>query len=423
MTSKKILGLALGLALSGTAPAQGPVDENRTLRIDYIFAGNDSRHEIYLEELSSFSGWAGRHTRLDSLPLKGNGRITMTDAASGDVLYRTSFSTLFQEWTGTEEATRVRKAFENVFLLPMPKKTANVTVEIDNLHGQTTASLTHQVDPADILIRKKDKPAPPHQYTHRGGSPEKCIDVAIVAEGYCEAEMAAFYKDAQTATDAILAYEPFRKLAGRFNFVAVGLPSGESGISVPRSGTWKETALGSHFDTFYSERYLTTLRLRQLHDQLTGIPYEHIIILANTDTYGGGGIYNSYTLTAAHHNFFQPVVVHEFGHSFAGLADEYYYDDQFVEYYRPDVEPWEQNITTLANFQKKWKDLLPAGVPVPTPAGNKAPTEIGVYEGGGYQSKGVYRAFPDCRMKTNEYKEFCPVCQRAIERLIHFYTD
>ena len=174
--------------------------------------------------------------------------------------------------------------------------------------------------------------------------------------------------------------------------------------------------------------------MKQMHDKLCGIPYEHIVILANTDTYGGGGIFNSYTLTTAHHKSFKPVVVHEFGHSFAGLADEYYYDDQYAEYYYPEVEPWEQNISTLKDFDSKWKDMLPKGSGIPTKPtdvdvwekyrkGASMDKYIGVYEGGGYQSKGVYRPYPDCRMKTNSAECFCPVCQRAIARLIEFYTE
>jgi hypothetical protein len=179
------------------------------------------------------------------------------------------------------------------------------------------------------------------------------------------------------------------------------------------------------------DRYLTTLRLKNMHDKLCGVPYEHIVILANTDTYGGGGIFNSYTLTTAHHKAFEPVVVHEFGHSFAGLADEYYYDDQFVEYYYPDCEPWEQNITTMFDFASKWNDMLPRTIAIPPDVpqteiwnedGNGIPLLVGLYEGAGYQSKGVYRPYPDCRMKTNSPKAFCPVCQRAIARIIEFYT-
>lgn len=423
MKLTRIILLAACAVLGPAAVAQDLIDLGRTLRADYVFAGDTARQAIHVDELSVSDGWAGRRVRLDSLPLRGNGRITMREAESGKVLYRTSFSTLFQEWLGTEEATRVSRAFENVFFLPMPKVPVDVMVELDDFRGNAMARLTHRVEPSDILIRRRHAPVPPHRYLHRGGTPERCIDVAIVAEGYGEADMPVFYQDAQAAMESLFAHEPFGRLADRFNIVAVGLPSEESGVSVPREGIWKNTALSSHFDTFYSDRYLTTLRLRQLHDRLEGIPYEHVVILANTDTYGGGGIYNSYTLTTAHHSGFRPVVVHEFGHSFAGLADEYYYDDQYEEMYYPDAEPWEPNLTTLADFPSKWQDLLPASTPVPTPPAPDSPTKIGVYEGGGYQSRGVYRAFQDCRMNTNECKDFCPVCQRAIERLVRFYTE
>jgi len=408
--------------------------QDKTLRVDYIFSGTDKAQEISLDEMSCFDGWAGRRVNLDQAPVRGNGQIAMTDARTGKVIYRQSFSTLFQEWQTTEEATRVRKSFENVFLLPMPSETAVVKVELYDFRGGVSASLSHVVDPSDILIRRIEPQPAPHKYLLRSGGVEDRIDVAIVAEGYTAEEMNKFYMDAQTAMEAILSHEPFGQYKDRFNFVAVALPSEDSGVSVPGEGVWKKTALGSHFNTFYMDRYLTTLRLRQMHDRLCGVPYEHIVILANTDTYGGGGIFNSYTLTTAGHAAFKPVVVHEFGHSFGGLADEYYYDDQFVEYYYPDCEPWEQNITTLFDFSSKWNDMLPQGTDIPT-----APVEgniwksfhegvsmdsiVGVYEGAGYQSKGVYRPFPDCRMKTNAAESFCPVCQRAIARIIEFYTE
>ena len=407
--------------------------QTQTLRVDYIFSGTDKAQEISLDEMSCFDGWAGRRVNLDKAPLRGNGRIYLTDIHTGEVLYCQSFSTLFQEWQTTEEATRVRKSFENVFLLPMPAGPAVVKVELYDFRGGVSASLAHVVDPKDILIRRIDPIPAPYEYLLKSGSIEDCIDVAIVAEGYTAEESEKFYADARTAMEAILAHEPFGQYKDRFNFVAVALQSQDSGVSVPGEGLWKKTALGSHFNTFYMDRYLTTLRLRQMHDRLCGVPYEHIVILANTDTYGGGGIFNSYTLTTAGHPSFKPVVVHEFGHSFGGLADEYYYDDQFVEYYYPDCEPWEQNITTLYDFGSKWNDMLPKVIGIPTAPvegniwemfeeGRPMESMIGVYEGAGYQSKGVYRPFPDCRMKTNAAGSFCPVCQRAIARIIEFYT-
>jgi len=407
--------------------------QSRTLRVDYIFSGTDKEAEISLDRLYSFDGWAGRRVNLDKVPVRGNGQISMTDIESGKVLYMQAFSTLFQEWQTTEEAVHVRKSFENTFLLPMPSDKVTVKVELYDFKGNTAASISHVVDPSDILIRRVEPVAPPHRYLVRSGAPEEKIDVAIVAEGYTAEEAEQFYKDAQVAVDAILAHAPFDRYKDRFNFVAVALESEDSGVSVPREGIWKNTAVGSNYDTFYSDRYLTTSCIRMMHDRLCGVPYEHLVILANTDTYGGGGIFNSYTLTTARHQAFKPVVVHEFGHSFAGLADEYYYDDQFVEYYYPDCEPWEQNITTMFDFESKWDDMLPKLVAIPAPdegdvwekIGNGASMDslIGVYEGAGYQSRGVYRPYPDCRMKTNTAESFCPVCQRAIGRIIEFYSE
>lgn len=399
------------------------VDFGRTLRLDYIFSGDAKKQEISLSELTSFAGWAGRRHHLDSVPMRGNGQLVMTDAATGKVLYKHSFSTLFQEWLSSEEATRAHKAFENVFLVPMPKDSARVKVTLWGIHDKVLAEYEQTVNPRDILIRSLDgkKPAP-HQYILRSGSSDTCIDIAIVAEGYTAAEAGDFYAKAHEATDALLAHEPFGRLKSKFNIVAVALPSEDSGVSIPKKNIWKQTALGSQFDTFYSDRYLTTLNLRRLNDALVGIPYEHIIILANTDNYGGGGIYNSYTLTTAKHASFRPVVVHEFGHSFVGLADEYFYDDQYEDFYYPDTEPWEANLTTLKDFASKWQDMLPKGTAIPTKPDAKHMDRIGVYEGGGYQSKGVYRAYQECRMKINEWPEFCKVCQRAIERLVDFYT-
>ena len=383
--------------------------QEQTLRVDYIFTGTDKTAEISLDQMSCYDGWAGRRTNMKEVPVRGNGQICMTDQQTGDTLYRMSFSTLFQEWQTTEEATRVRRSFEGVYLLPMPEVKVNVDVQLFDFYGNIAAQMRHGVDPKDVLIRKQNPTPAPHKYSMSGGAPEECIDVVIVAEGYTEAEMDVFYADAQETVNALLSHEPFGTYKDSFNFVAVALPSVDSGVSVPGEGDWKNTALKAHFNTFYMDRYLTTLHVKNLHDKLAGIPYEHIILLANTDTYGGGGIYNSYTLTTAHHPAFKPVVVHEFGHSFAGLADEYFYDDQYVEFYYPGVEPWEQNITTLADFESKWKDMLDAG-------------QAELLEGAGYQSKGVYRPADDCRMRTNRPDHFCPVCQRAITRIIEFFT-
>ncbi len=427
---KRIILAVVALVCSVALTAQ-----DKTLRVDYIFSGTDKASEISLDRMFSFDGWAGRRVNLDKVPVKGNGQISMTDIATGKVLYRLPFSTLFQEWQTSDESRYVRKSFENTFLLPMPSGRAMVKVELYDSKGVMSASLKHVVDPSDILIRHLKPAVPEHRYLLKSGDPADRIDVAVVAEGYTSEEAEKFYGHAQAAVDAILSHEPFAGYRDRFNFVAVALESRDSGVSVPREGLWLDTAVGSHYDTFYMDRYLTTTCVKMMHDKLVGIPYEHLVVLANTDTYGGGGIFNSYTLTTALHPAFKPVVVHEFGHSFAGLGDEYYYEtEENVAFYHSDSEPWEQNITTLYDFGAKWDDMLPKVIQIPTSApdvniwseieeGAAPESFIGVYEGGGYQTKGVYRPYPDCRMKTNGAPVFCPVCQRAIARIIEFYTE
>ncbi|KAA6325360.1 hypothetical protein EZS27_025419 [termite gut metagenome] len=399
---------------------------NKTLRIDYIFTGNTSQQAIYLEELSQLPSWAGRRTRLSELPLEGNGQITMKDLATKQCIYRTSFSSLFQEWLVTDEAKETPKGFENTFLLPYPLRPAEIEIMLYDTEQKVAANMKHIVRPDDILIHAKGAShITPHKYLVKSGSEQECIDVSILAEGYTEKDMETFYKDAGIACESLFSHEPFKTLKKKFNIVAVASPSADSGVSIPKIKQWKYTAFDSHFSTFYSDRYLTTTHVKAIHDALAGIPYEHIIILANTDEYGGGGIYNAFTLTTAHHPKFRSVVVHEFGHSFGGLADEYFYDndDTMSDLYPLRIEPWEQNITTCVDFTSKWKDMLPKNTPIPTPVTLKDKYPIGVYEGGGYLSKGIYRPSFDCRMRTNESPSFCLVCQRAIERMIRFYTE
>lgn len=381
---------------------------DNTLRIDYIFAGDRNSQSIFVDQLYETPRWYGRRNNLNSLPLDGNGQITVMDYETGVVIYRHSFSTLFQEWLSTEESQKVSKSFENVFLVPFPKSRVSIRVDLFDYHGNLMSTLTHPVDPKDVLIRKIGKAIYPYSTIQQAEDTIKCINIAFIAEGYTEEEMDDFLCDANTAVDALFTHEPFKSYRNKFNIVAVRSASEDDGVSEPSKAIWKNTVLGSHFDTFYVERYLTTLHLKRLHDALACIPYEHVIVLVNTERYGGGGIYNSYNLSYTKGNNYKPVVVHEFGHSFGGLADEYAYSNSDPMYF-PDMEPWEPNITTKADFSEKWQNLVNEG-------------KASMYEGAGYLTEGVWRGCEDCRMKTNEYPEFCPVCQQSLIRLIDFYT-
>ena len=395
--------------LSASAQRFEDYFEDRTLRLDYTFSGDAQHQQIYVDELISMPRWYGKRQRLNEVPLKGNGQIIVTSKADGEVIYRHSFSSLFQEWISTAESKHTQKSFENVFLVPYPKQPVDITVELYDYHNKVNAKMTHAVDPKDILIRKAgERLVTPYVTLQQAADTSRCIHVAYVAEGYQQHEMGTFLEDCKIATEALFQHEPFRQMQDRFNMIAVMSPSAESGVSEPGKGIWKSTALGAHFDTFYSERYLTTLHLKKMNDILAGTPYEHIIVLVNGERYGGGGVYNSYTLTDAHDPSFRPVVVHEFGHSFGGLGDEYPYGDDDPMYF-PDTEPWEPNLTTKHDFNGKWENLVKE-------------KKAGLIEGGGYLTKGVWRGFENCRMRTNEEPEFCLVCQQALKRLIDFYT-
>lgn len=444
--------------------------EDATLRLDYIFAGDINEQHIFLQQMYKQDKWAGRKSRLAEKFLNGNGQLTVRSHATQKVLYVWTFSTLFQEYLQYDEAKEVKRAFQASYNIPYPKEAVDVTLSMTNNHQKVVCEMTHTVNPKDILIRKIGDNGIPFHYVWKGNQQATatvkqdsyarrdyvaseydpfagvdltgCVDLAIVAEGYTEAQMGKFYADCQRAADALFEREPFKSLKNKFNVVAVASPSKESGPSVPHRGIWHTTPANSHYDTFYSDRYLMSQDMHKIYDLLSGVPFEHIMVLVNSDTYGGGGIYNQVTFSTSDHPTFKQVFVHEFGHSYGGLADEYAYDDMSEPWYPADVEPWEPNITTLHDFNSKWADLMPKKQPIPTPldpkvpdfkkvskddvkameALNKCTQVVGVFEGAGYQTKGCYRPAQECRMKINEVLDFCPVCTRAINQITEFYT-
>lgn len=454
----QIILLALVMLMNGMMAMAQSFDEyfeDNTLRLDYIFAGNAKVQSIYLEDLKKQDRWAGRKNRLAEKFLNGNGQVTVRDHATQKVIYVTTFSSLFQEWIQDKEAKSVNRAFETSYNVPFPKASIDVTVTLTDYHHKVVASMTHTVDPKDILIRHIGMNGIPFRYIWKGnpdvqGAANKgeaditgCVDLAILAEGYTEAQMDKFYADCERSVEALFEREPFKSLKNKFNVVAVAAPSLESGPSVPHSNVWNVTAASTNYDTFYSQRYLTTKNMHRVYDLLSGVPFEHIMVLVNSDIYGGGGIYNQVTVATSDHPTFKQVFVHEFGHSYGGLGDEYAYDDMDEIWYPSDVEPWEPNLTTLKDFSKKWADLMPKNQPIPTPLDPTVPDNkdvdlnnakqmaklnactqvVGVFEGAGYQSKGCYRPAQECRMKINEVQDFCPVCARAIRRITDFYTS
>ena len=435
------------VAMVANGQTFGATFADSTLRLDYVLAGNNHEQHIYFSKASKMSRWAGRKNRLADMPIRGSGQLILSDHTTGRQLYVHTFSTLFQEWQATEEATQVNRAFNVSFNVPLPKRPVDVNIMLSDFHDKVVGQLQHTLNPSDILIRQVTKPQVPFRYMWKGqvqsdGEPDitTSIDLAIVAEGYSHSQTDKFYSDCQRVVDALFAHEPFTSMKSRFNVVAVAAESADNGPSIPHLGRWNLTSVGTHYDTFYSNRYLMTHDMHRLYDLLAGIPFEQIIVLVNSDTYGGGGIYNQLTVTTSDHPTFCQVLVHEFGHAYGALGDEYFYDDSYETMYPADTEPWEPNLTTLKDFDSKWADMLPKDTPIPTPPAkipdyrkveteaerqqlNAATQRVGVFEGGGYQSKGVYRPAQECRMKINEVENFCPVCSRALKRITDFYTS
>ena len=256
----------------------------------------------------------------------------------------------------------------------------------------------------------------------KSGDPSNKVDFVFLPEGYTKNEMKKFEEDSKRFMGYLFSWEPYSKYKDAFNIYSVFVPSDESGTDKPREGIWKNTILNSHFSTFYSERYLTIQDVDLVYDLISGVPCDHVVVIVNTDKYGGSGVYNFYTLVAADNKLSETVFLHELGHGFAGLADEYGFDNSYNEFYNFKVEPPEPNLTTLVDFDSKWKSMVEPDIPVPTPDSAKYRNKLGVFEGGGYVAKGIYRPAYDCSMKTNLKNGFCPVCTKAIEDMIRFYT-
>ena len=398
---------------------------DKACRVDFHFCGNVHQTSLFLNKIKQEPFWGGRRSHLSGDLNLGDFRFRVLDSISNKQIYMDGFCALYREWLTTPEAVMTGKSFEQSILFPFPKEAITLIIEkrIDLDHW--TEIFRYALSPTDKLIQITHPKKTPVKIISKTATPENAIDIAVIAEGYTAKDEKKFYRDAELLAENLLTHEPFTKYKNRINIYAIAAPSDESGISLSDDSTWKNTAVGSHFYTFYESRYLTTPDVFKVRDLAALVPYDAIYVLANTAVYGGGGIFNFYALTAAGNKLSKQVTVHEFGHSFAGLADEYFYDrqDALDGMYDIKIEPWEPNITSLVSFDRKWKYLLPEGTPVPTPAQKEYKSKPGVFEGGGYLSKGMYRSMFDCRMRTNEAPEFCPVCQQAVERMILFLTE
>jgi hypothetical protein len=398
--------------------------EFKTLRMDYYRTGNFETEIVSLDQLIEEPFWGGSKTNLIDVFDYGHHKFEIFDFATDNLIYSNTHSSLFSEWQTTAESKETFRSFAETIVFPYPKNRVFVVFHTRNRMNEWEEKFRYHIDPKSIFISRERQAIYPVFEVHVPADSWKAVDVVFLPEGYTAEEMPKFRNDCLRFADYLLQASPFDQNKERINIRAVLAPSAESGNDIPGNGTWNRTVMNSNFYTFGLDRYLTTMDIKSVRNLAANVPYDQIIILVNSKQYGGGGIYNYYAITTTDHLRSDYVFIHEFGHSFGGLGDEYYASEvTYEEYYNLAVEPWEPNLTTLVDFSDKWGDIIEVGVPIPTPYDEQYKEKVGVFEGGGYTATGVYRPFFDCTMKQAGYNKFCPVCLRAFQRKIDFYSE
>lgn len=395
---------------------------DKVLRFDYMLAGNHEKTLVYPVAMKEEPFYGGSRTQLTDPFGYGNFKYELIDPETDRLIYSRGFCTLFQEWQTTAEAKVMERSFYEVATMPFPKKKSGFVLSRRIEDGSFSKIYETVIDPDDYFIRKEKPAAVKAAKIIYSGDPAVNVDLAFIAEGYTAGEMAKFREDVKRISNILLAEAPFSEYRDKFNIWAVEAISDESGTDIPGEGIYVSTILNSSFYTFDLDRYLTTLDIKTVNDLAAVVPHDNIMILINSDRYGGGGVYNYYSCTTTNHPLSDHVLIHELGHGFAGLADEYYSSTvSYENFYAFDVEPWEPNITTLVNFDSKWKNMIGRNTAVPTPAKARYKDMVGVFEGAGYSAKGIYRPQMECTMKSSTPSGFCAVCRKAIREMIEFY--
>ena len=460
---------------------------DKTMRLDYLRIGNADTQFVALDHTYRYGIWAGsRNHLLDNFNL-GQNYAKIYDIKSGELIFSKGFGSLFNEYAATENGQMgVLRAFRESLLIPSPKDSVRMVLEARNQENLLVPVFSCLLDPnATNVIQREPNDADVEVInSYYSGDPHGKVDVAILSEGYTIGEKDKFMADLQKFSDIMFSQEPYKSRKTSFNIYGVFKPSEDSGIDEPRAGIFRNTVLSTTFNTLGSERYVMTEDNRAMRDIAAHVPYDAIYIMVNHSRYGGGGIYNLYCTFTADNQFQQYLFLHEFGHSFSALADEYYTSSvSYGELYLHDTEPIEPNITARGSLEKlKWGDLVIEGTKIPTPwekkdfdkmdlawqkrrtelndlianlkkshataaaiseaeetyiredrahsdkvdaylAGSAFAGQVGAFEGAGYISEGMFRPMLDCIMFTKGFKPFCKVCDRAIQAIIEHYLE
>jgi len=489
MSRRLRLVLAL-IIMPGALLAQAPVRfadrfVDRTMRVDYYHAGNAVEETATIDRIYDQGPWAGSRTVLLDPFNYGRYRFLVTDAATGTLLFSKGFDSYFGEYKTSGPALGgVRRTYHESALLPFPKKKVKLTIERRDRENRFHPFFSQEIDPADPNI-SRERPASDVRVfeLRRSGDPHLKVDLAFVAEGYTAGDEAKLRVDLNRFTGLLSKLEPYRSHLDAFNLYGVWRPSAESGCDEPGYGLFKSTAVGATFDSLGSERYVLTEENRALRDIASRVPYDALVIMINHKRYGGGGIYNFLCTFTTDNQWHEYLFLHEFGHSFAGLGDEYYTSEvAYNDFYPRGVEPADPNLTALLDPRTlKWRDLVTGGTPVPTPwekaaydkmdeayqkvrremnariaklkregapaadiataeeeserlsrengrqvdaflGASKFRGQVGAFEGAGYSSEGLFRPAVDCLMFTRGTKPLCRVCEAAVLKMIQAYS-
>ncbi len=421
---KLILSLLLFSALSFPQLDFEDYFLNKTLRVDYFHTGNSETEFYSIDELIEEPFWGGSQKNLIDKFNYGKYKIVVYDVASSIMIYSRTYATLFSEWQTTEEAKITSRTFHETVTFPYPKNKVRIEFLSRNRKNELSKKFDYAIDPQNYFIKKeRAKELSTFQVINSGSSSQK-VDIAIIPDGYTAKEMEQFEADCKRFTDYFFNTSPFKENKNKFNIWGVVMPSEESGTDFPNKGIWVKTALNTNFSTFDTDRYLMTADNKSVRDAASNVPYDQIYILVNTGEYGGGAIYNYYSVCMSKNRFEGEVFVHEFGHAFASLADEYVTDDvAYQDFYDLSIEPVDPNLTTLVDFNSKWKEFVDNDTPIPTPETKENKDKVGAFEGGGYVKKGIYRPMQNCIMRGLNAEGFCVVCKKALQYMIDFYTE
>ncbi len=461
--------------------------EAKTMRIDYFHIGDAETEFITIDQIYSYGVWAGSKTNLVDEFNNGRYYANFYDLASNKLIFSKGYDSYFGEYQSSGDAAKgIKRTYHESVLLPLPKNKIKFVLNRRNKDNELIPFFDTEIDPNDVRIIHDpilDDKVTVHKSLFNG-SPHEKVDVAVLGEGYSKEENEKFVKDLQKFTDIFFKQEPYKSRKEKFNVYGILKPSAESGIDEPRAGIFRNTTLDVTFNSMGSERYVLTENNKAMRDLAAHVPYDALYIMVNHKRYGGGGIYNLFCTFTADNQWQEYLFLHEFGHSFAGLADEYYTSSTaYNDFYKKGVEPVEPNITALLDIKNiKWKHLLDKEIEIPTPwekeeydktdyawqerrremnnkiaelkktgadaslikqaeleyetadrersikvdaylLKSKFKNKTGAFEGAGYSAKGMYRPMLDCIMFSKGSKPFCRVCEERIIKVIDFYAQ